>query len=148
MKTQRHARIIDLISRYEIETQEELASLLQERGFSVTQATVSRDIRQLQLMKIARGEGRAVYTAGASYANDGDRFRQILKTAFVSADVSANMLVIHTVSGMAMAACAALDACDWPEMLGTIAGDDTIFAVIRSEEEAGLIVERIKGLIR
>ena len=112
----------------------------------MTQATISRDIRQLQLTKNIGPDGRAVYMTEYDEANTGGKYRQIFKNSFVSAEYASNMIVIHTVQGMAMAACAALDAYDWPEMLGTIAGDDTIFVVVRNESEAASLTERIKSL--
>ena len=149
MKNARHEQILKLIRRYEIETQEELALRLNESGFAVTQATVSRDIRQLQLHKTAGAGGKQRYSADISESiTDSERFSRILRDAYVSADVSFNILVIHTVSGMAMAAAAALDSFDWPEFLGSIAGDDTIIAVIRSPEDAEAALGRISGIVQ
>ena len=137
MKNARHQQILMLIRKYNIETQEELADLLNKTGFSVTQATVSRDIRQLQLQKVHTEGGRQKYVLASEDSVDlGQRYRRVLKDAFVSMDISGNIAVLHTVSGMAMAAAAALDSLDWSEVLGCIAGDDTIFAVLRSPEEA------------
>ena len=148
MKNARHEQILKLIRQYSIETQEELAAKLNETGFTVTQATVSRDIRQLQLRKVQSSGGRLRYAADAFDAPDyGKKYQRVLKEAFVSMDVSVNMLVIHTVSGMAMACGAALDSFDWPELIGCIAGDDTIFAVIRSPEDAGEVRERIEEIV-
>ena len=146
MKNARHEEILKIIEDFDIETQEELAAKLQERGFFVTQATISRDIRQLQLTKHSGPDGRAVYMSETDDSNTGSRYRQILRNSFVSAESASNMIVIHTVSGMAMGASAALDAYDWPEMLGTIAGDDTIFAVVRTESEAVILAEKIRSL--
>ena len=140
---------MEIISAREVETQEELAHLLCRAGFNVTQATVSRDIKQLNLRKVPSASGRQCYAAAAAKESfDGDRLAGILRAGFVSMEAASNILVIKTVSGMAMAACAALDAFDWPEMLGTIAGDDTIFAVVRNEKETAVLLERIRLLSR
>ncbi len=149
MKNGRHEQILKLIRLYEIETQEELAARLNESGFAVTQATVSRDIRQLQLRKTQGPGGKFRYTADYPDASSfGKRYERVLRDAYVSMDVSFNMLVIHTVSGMAMACAAALDSFDWGELLGCIAGDDTIFAVIRSPDDADAVMQRIGKIVR
>ena len=149
MKNARHEKIIELIGLFDIETQEELAARLNESGFAVTQATVSRDIRQLQLVKTPGRDGRLRYAADAGDGSKlGTKYRQVLKAAFVSMDISANILVLHTVSGMAMAAAAALDSFDWPELLGCIAGDDTIIAVIRAPGDAETVLGRIGGIVK
>ena len=145
MKNARHEQILQLIGIYDIETQEELAEKLNEKGFTVTQATVSRDIRQLQLRKITESDGKSHYALGGGYHVDLSRkYKRVLKDAFVSADHAGNIIVIHTVSGMAMAAAAALDSLDWGEILGCIAGDDTIMVVIREPDEATDIIKRIR----
>ena len=126
MKTQRHAKIIELISKYSIETQEELAARLQEAGYQVTQATVSRDIRELKLTKMASEDGRQkymVYQERDDVTNQ--KYVRVLRDGFLSMDMAQNILVIKTVSGMAMAVAAALDAMRWSEIVGCIAGDDT-----------------------
>ena len=149
MKNARHERILELIRDYEIETQEELAAYLNESGFSVTQATVSRDIRQLLLTKAPNAAGRMRYTVSAAGAGStAGRFKRALKDAFVSMDVSGNILVMHTVSGMAMAAAAALDSFGWEELLGCIAGDDTVMAVIRRPEDAGTVRDSITAIVK
>lgn len=147
MKNARHEQILQLIETYNIETQEELAEKLNEKGFTVTQATVSRDIRQLQLQKITESDGRSHYAFGGVYHEDlSRRYKRVLHDAFVSADHAGNIIVIHTVSGMAMAAAAALDSLDWREVLGCIAGDDTIMVVIREPETAQKIIKRIRSV--
>ncbi|MBQ6376999.1 MAG: arginine repressor [Lachnospiraceae bacterium] len=148
MKNARHQQILKLIQKYSIGTQEELAACLNESGFTVTQATVSRDIRQLRLHKAPDENGRLRYVFDSGDSPDiAKRYRDVLKASYVSMDVSFNILVMHTVSGMAMAAAAALDSLDWPEILGCIAGDDTIFIVIRSPEDAENLIFRIKEMI-
>lgn len=149
MKNARHEQILKLIRLYDIETQEELAQHLNKSGFAVTQATVSRDIRQLQLHKIQMPGGKFRYTAEFQEGiYNAERYERVLRAAFVSMDVSFNILVLHTVSGMAMAAAAALDSFDWPELLGSIAGDDTIIAVIRSPEDVSAVLEKIGQIVK
>ena len=137
MKTGRHAKILELIEQYEIETQEELLGLLQQEGYQVTQATVSRDIRQLKLMKVSRNNGRQKYAA-VQDTNEplSEKYVRVLKDGFVSMDMAQNILVIKTVSGMASAVCASIDAMQIDGIVGSIAGDDTIMCAIRTVEEA------------
>ena len=126
MKAERHAKVIELIRKYNIETQEELADRLNSEGYNVTQATVSRDIRELKLTKVSDGTGRQKYVAlDGKDSSMSDKFIRILKEAYVSVDMAQNILVVKTVSGMAMAVAAAIDAMPWPELVGCIAGDDT-----------------------
>ena len=129
MKIERHSQIIRLISQYDIETQEELAEKLNESGFQVTQATVSRDIRELKLTKISKPGG------GSRYA------------VLQSMDLAQNILVVKTVSGMAMAAAAALDEMQIPEIVGSIAGDNTLMCVARSVDEGLVLMEKIRKMI-
>lgn len=148
MKKDRHLKIIELIKMYNIETQEELAERLQAAGFDVTQATVSRDIRQLKLSKVPMPGGKQCYAVTAS---DGeylaDKYVRVLKDGFVSMDMAQNILVIKTVSGMAMAVAAALDAMKFHEIVGCIAGDDTVMCAVRSVEENIILMEKIGELI-
>ncbi len=137
MNKDRHDKIIEIINNREVETQEQLVSLLQEAGFDVTQATVSRDIRQMKLTKQVIDGGRQKYvitTADPEVMHD--KYVNVLKAGFVSCEVAQNILVIKTVSGMAMALATAIDALNIPEIVGCIAGDDTIFAAIKSNEDA------------
>lgn len=148
MKNYRHQKIMDIIRSSEVETQEELARLLREAGFTVTQATVSRDIKQLNLKKIPSSSGRQCYAAsGTKETVDGDRLVGILKAGFVSMEAASNILVIKTVSGMAMAVAAAIDALSIPKMVGCIAGDDTIMCAIRSCDDIEAVTEAIEKLI-
>ena len=144
MKRQRHEVVVDLINKYDIETQEELAAYLKEEGFEVTQATVSRDIRELKLSKIATGNGKQKYII---LKNDdshlGDKYIRVLRDGFVSMNMAQNILVIKTVQGMAMAVAAALDAMKFPEIVGCIAGDDTIMAAIKSTDETKVVIDKI-----
>lgn len=148
MKIARHAQILELIGRYDIETQEELAVRLNESGFQVTQATVSRDIRQLKLTKVAGEDGKAKYAATSPKNEEyAKRYVRVLADALISIDAAENILVIKTVAGMAMAAAAALDELSIPEVVGCIAGDNTIIGVIRSKKEAFVVMDKLKKII-
>ena len=148
MKTERHARIIDLIGKYDVETQEELADYLQKEGYRVTQATISRDIRELKLTKVAGNDGKQKYTLmyeGISGLNE--KYLRVLRDGFVSMDMAQNILIVKTVSGMAMAVAAALDKMHWPEIAGCIAGDDTIMCAVRSVDETIQVMGKIRKVI-
>lgn len=149
MKTVRQVTILDIIEKNDIETQEELADALRMRGIQVTQATVSRDIKELRLLKVLTPMGSYKY-ATADKAENGlnDRFIRMLAESVLSVAASANMIVVKTLSGSAAVAAEALDSFRWPEVLGTIAGDNTIFMVARSQEEVALIVERIQDMMK
>ncbi len=148
MKRQRHEVVVDLINKYDIETQEELAAYLKAEGFEVTQATVSRDIRELKLSKIATGNGKQKYII---LKNDdshlGDKYIRVLRDGFVSINKAQNIVVIKTVTGMAMAVAAALDAMKLQEIVGCIAGDDTIMAAIHTSEEADIVIDKITDIV-
>lgn len=145
MKSTRHRKILELIEEHEIETQEELAKWLNQAGYQVTQATVSRDIRQLQLTKIATKDGKQKYTVieTKEKAMD-DRHYRILHDCILSIEIAMNQLVIKTSTGMAMAVGAALDAMELEEMMGCIAGDDTILCIAKNEKNALKLLERLK----
>ena len=148
MKTARQAEILKLIHQYEIDTQEELAQKLNERGFRVTQATVSRDIREMKLTKVAGENGKTRYTLlQAREQNEAARYVRVLRDAVLSIDMAENLLVIHTAPGMAMAAGAVLDEMEWNEIVGCIAGDNTIFCAIRSTEEALQVRKRLQKML-
>lgn len=148
MKKNRHAKIVELIEQYEIETQEELADRLREAGYPVTQATVSRDIRELKLSKLPSGSGRLKYVAfRQDEAHLGDKYIRVLKEGYVSMEPAQNLLVIRTVSGMAMAVAAAVDALKLEEIVGCIAGDNTIMAVMRSAQDAVIVREKLQKMI-
>ena len=148
MKVDRHAKIVELIGKYEIETQEELAEYLTKAGYQVTQATVSRDIRELKLTKMAvNGRQRYVVVPGSS-DHMGDKYIGILRDSFLSMEMAQNILVVKTVAGMAMAAAAALDALHWQEIVGCIAGDDTIFCAVRSVDDTMIVMEKLRKAIR
>ena len=148
MKIQRHAKIVELINKYDIATQEELARRLKEAGFRVTQATVSRDIRELRLTKIAVNGGKQKYMVMNNQSSELDeKYLRILREGFLSMDMAQNILVIRTVSGMAMAVAAAMDALNWKEIAGCIAGDDTIMCAIRSVDDTLLVMDKIQKIL-
>lgn len=148
MKAQRHAKIVELIHQYDIDTQEELARRLQEAGFRVTQATVSRDIREMKLTKVSVDGKKQKYVVMNRQGREMDeKYLRVLREGFVSMEMAQNILVIRTVSGMAMAVAAALDALNWKEIAGCIAGDDTIMCAIRSAEETLLVMDKIKKIL-
>ena len=148
MKKQRQGTILDIIRKVDVDTQEELAEMLRERGFKVTQATVSRDIRELELSKVATPDGRQKYVQMPQNSPlMEDRYIRVLRDGFVGMDVAQNLLVIRTASGMAMAVAATLDSLSLPEVVGCIAGDDTIFVAARSQEEAFALSEKLTELL-
>ena len=148
MKVNRHAKIIELINMYQIETQEELATYLNQEGFKVTQATVSRDIRDLKLTKVPSEDGKqrfAVHQSAGSSMND--KYIRVLRDGYVSMDMAQNILVVKTVGGMAMAVAAAIDAMQWNEVVGSIAGDDTIMCAIRTNEDTAKVMDKISKIV-
>ena len=148
MKLARHAKILELIETYEIETQDELAQKLCEEGFNVTQATVSRDIREMKLTKIATEKGRQKYAVISSHDSEvTERMTRVFKEAVVKMDYAQNILVVKTLGGMGMAVAVALDNMQNAEILGTIAGDDTVFCVVRNHNQAAVIIEKLYRII-
>lgn len=147
MKKKRHDKILEIINNHEIDTQGELAQLLRGSGFNVTQATVSRDIRELGLVKVTASGGRQKYQAAKPVNEQKNRLIRVLKDSVQSVDQAQNILVIKTGSGMAMAAAAALDHLEYPEVVGSIAGDDTIMAAVRTSEETVLLMEKIRRML-
>ena len=147
MKLERHSKIVELIGKYEIETQEELAEYLNREGYNVTQATVSRDIRELKLSKIQTEGGRQKYAVFHPQTTFNDKYIRILHDSFLSMDMAQNILVIKTVSGMAMAVGAALDSMQFPELIGCIAGDDTVMCAVRTVDDTIVLMDKIKKLI-
>ena len=137
MKNKRQARIIELIIEKSIETQEELSDILRSEGFMVTQATVSRDIRELKLVKTVSSEGKFRYSHGKESSGKGNvKQSDILSTAVVSVDSAGNITVVKTITGMASGAAAAIDLMHHEKIVGSVAGDDTIIIVTRSEASA------------
>lgn len=147
MKNKRQSKIIELIKEYEIDTQEELAARLQEEGIHVTQATVSRDIRELKLTKMATEKGRQRYTILAREEESRDKHVRILREGFVGMDAASHLLVIKTGPGMAMAAAAAIDAIGFEDLIGSIAGDDTIFCAVKKAESVEKMMEKVRMLL-
>ena len=148
MKIERQAKILELIVKNEIGTQEELTARLDEAGFNATQATVSRDIREMKLTKVADAAGKLRYVAYKTTEDDmNEKYIRIFLDGFVSMDNAQNILVVKTVSGMAMAVAAALDHMDYPEIVGSIAGDDTIMCAIRSMDDTVALMSKLKKLI-
>ena len=148
MKTERHAKIIELITKYDIETQEELAEKLREAGFKVTQATVSRDIRELKLSKVPVANGKQKYALFQKNENElNAKYIRIFRDGFVQMDMAQNILVIKTVSGMAMAVAAALDSMGLSEIVGCIAGDDVILCAIRSVDDTIVVMQKLNKLL-
>ena len=138
MKNDRQTAILDIISAETIETQDQLLDRLSKRGFSATQATVSRDIKQLDLIKEPIGGGRLRYTVSAHKIklNIAGRLRLILRESIVGVDYAQNIVVLRTMPGLAGAAGAAFDSMEIPTMLGSIAGDDTVMMVMRTTTDA------------
>ena len=149
MKQRRHKKIIELIGQYDIETQDELADLLIREGFQVTQATVSRDIRELKLSKVPGQKGRQKYILLSPQEHQmAQKYVGILREAFLSMDCAQNILVVKTVSGMAMAVGAALDSIGWKEIVGRIAGDDTVMGAIRTAEDTKTVMAELEKIVR
>jgi len=149
MKSVRHNLILEIIEAKDIETQEELANELNRRGVKVTQATVSRDIKELRLLKVLSSGGRYKY-ATVEYAEKGmnDRFIRILSESMLSVEAANNLVVIKTISASAGAAAEAIDSLKWPEVLGSIAGDNTILIITRTNEAAEAILGRFGTLLK
>lgn len=144
MKTKRQTKILELIRNNEIETQEELQAHLIESGFAVTQATVSRDIRDMKLTKISTNDGKQKYVVLNDNTEDlSEKYVRVLREGYVSMDMAQNILVIKTVSGMAGAVCASIDAMNIHEIVGSIAGDDTIMCAIRTTEDTVHIMKKL-----
>jgi len=136
MKSIRHGKIIELINENVIETQDDLVKRLRDSGFKVTQATVSRDIKNLKLTKIPTSDGKQKYVILKPDGDDlTEKYKDILRAGYVSMDQAQNIMVVKTVPGMAMAVAAAIDSMEWSEVVGCIAGDDNIFCALRNVED-------------
>lgn len=147
MKVERQSKIIDLITHFEIDTQEELAHRLTESGFDVTQATISRDIRDLKLTKATDGNGKQKYIVmPTKQSNLNEKYIRIFRNGYNGIDRAQGMVVVKTLTGMAMAVAAAIDAMNFEEIVGSIAGDDTIFCATRSDSEGISLMEKLKKL--
>ena len=148
MRNKRHEAILTLIKQQNIETQQDLTVALASVGFDVTQATVSRDIKELRLVKKLNVDGKYVYAPHTQSSDEGvsDKMSNILRQSIVSVDYALNTIVIKTLTGMAQGAASVLDAMQFSECLGTIAGDDTIFVTARSEEAAQKLTKKLKNM--
>ena len=147
MKANRQEKIIEIIAEHDVETQEELAKLLNQAGYNVTQATVSRDIKALRLEKVSDGR-KNKYIYPVNKLSEQNKYLSILKDGYVHMDQASNLVVIKTVSGMAMAVAAALDHMKLDEVVGTIAGDDTIMCATRSQTEAESLIIKIREMLK
>ena len=151
MKSARHQAILDLIEKHPIDRQEDLLAHLREAGFDVTQATVSRDIRDLQLVKVADGSGRYRYMPAATsgkVAHSPSRFEMIFRESVLKVDCAGHMVLVKCFSGMANAACEVFDAKQWRNVVGTLSGDDTFFILMRTEEDATAICKALQQYVR
>lgn len=144
MKNLRHKTILEIINTNDIETQETLQEELVKRGFNVAQPTISRDIQELRLIKAAIGDGRYKYIQSE---NHDVRFSNLLIQTMISVDYAMNIVVVKCHTGMAQAACAMLDSMNYNQILGTIAGDDTIFILLKNEESARQLMLSLKKII-
>lgn len=147
-KNIRHEKILALISEYDISTQEQLTQKLTECGFEVTQATVSRDIKAMNLVKIQDSNGQYKYSAVNDESKSGTKYDAILAHSVTGVDYAMNITVVHCHAGMANAACASIDALDFNKSVGTIAGDDTIFILNRTEDTARELADTIRSIIK
>ncbi|HIZ47736.1 arginine repressor [uncultured Subdoligranulum sp.] len=151
LKSARHQAILDLIEKHPIDRQEELLTHLRQAGFDVTQATVSRDIRDLQLVKVADADGRYRYmpaAASGKVTHSPSRFEMIFRESVLKVDYAGHMVLVKCFSGMANAACEVFDAKQWNQVVGTLSGDDTFFILMRTEESAAEICKTLQQYAR
>ena len=149
MKYDRHAKILEIIDKNIIETQDELTEKLKEAGIEVTQATVSRDIKELRLIKVLSADGHYRYAPfSGTDSIISNKLLTVFTESFVSCDYANNIVVVKTLPGMAQASASAIDSMRWPEIIGTIAGDDTIMIVCRAEKIAEEIVNKFNKMIK
>ena len=151
LKSARHQAILDLIEKHPIDRQEDLLAHLREAGFDVTQATVSRDIRDLQLVKVADSDGRSRYmpaAASGKVTHSPSRFEMIFRESVLKVDYAGHMVLVKCFSGMANAACEVFDAKQWNNVVGTLSGDDTFFILMRTEEDAAEICQALQQYAR
>ena len=148
MKTNRQSKIIAIIQKNELETQDELSALLEKDGFCVTRATVSRDIRELKLTKIPTAVGSQKYAVITDAPeNLSKKYERVLREGFLSMDMAQNILIIKTVSGMASAVCAAIDAMKMREIIVSIAGDDRSICAIRTVDDTYAVMKKIRRIV-
>jgi len=149
MKYNRHAKILELIEKFAVETQEELAEKLKALGMDVTQATVSRDIKELRLIKVLNENGQYRYASITQTDNTtSNRLLTIFTESFVSSDYANNIVIVKTLPGMAQASASAIDSLKWSEIVGTIAGDDTIMIICRAEKIAEEMVNKFSRMMK
>lgn len=149
MKAQRHIKIRELITNNEIETQDDLVEQLRAAGFHVTQATISRDIKELHLIKAPLDDGRYKYSLPADQRyNPLQRLKRALGDHFVHIDYTENLVVLKSLPGTASAIGALIDSLEWSEVMGTICGDDTILIICRTKEHSGQVVSQILEMLR
>jgi transcriptional regulator of arginine metabolism len=148
MKIARHTKILEIIENNDVETQEELAGLLKKEGFNVTQATISRDIREMKLTKILNENGKQKYSAiNGNDSELSERLIRVFRDAVVKFDYAQNMIVIKTLDGMGMAVAVAIDNLKSSDIIGSIAGDDTVFCVARTHNQAVEFVQKLSHII-
>lgn len=149
MKAARHQRILEIIAKQDVETQEELAGLLRESGINVTQATVSRDIKELRLFKVLGESGVSRYAAAERGRDDiNERLIRLFSESVLNIDHAGNMIVIKTLSGAANAAAQTIDSLNWPAILGTLAGDDTILIIVRETHHVQEVQDRFTSMMK
>ena len=148
MKGLRHAKIREIVEQNIIETQEELAEALNRQGIKVTQATVSRDIKELMLLKVPKGDGqyRYAFPAEAQVNFSQSRMARNFQDSVINIDSSQNIIVLRTIPGAAQSVASTIDYLKWPEILGTVAGDDTIFVLIKSAEAMQAVIGKFQAL--
>lgn len=147
-KAQRHIKIRELITQNNIETQDDLVDELRNLGYNVTQATVSRDIKELHLVKVPMADGRYKYSLPADQRfNPLEKLRRLIMDAFIRIDIASHFIVLKTLPGNANAVGALIDHLDWDEILGTICGDDTILIICRTEEEAEKMKDQLLDML-
>ena len=147
IKQQRQQAILNIIRRDDVETQAELLDLLRAEHFEATQATLSRDIRALGLVKVRNQEGKTLYAEASASALGVTKFHALFADAAEKVDFAGNVVVVKCAAGMANAVCAAMDSLQWESVVGTLAGDDTIFCVIRTPGEAESLAGELKGML-
>ena len=149
MKSARQIAILEIIAERAVETQEDLADALRRRGFQVTQATVSRDIKELRLAKVLSADGAYRYATSDKNENSlNERLIRMFSETVISMSSAYNQIIIKTLSASANIAAETIDSLQWPEILGTIAGDNTILMIVRTIEEVQPVMERLSAMVR
>ena len=148
MKHDRQSEIIAILADKEVETQEELSECLRERGYLTTQATVSRDIREMKLIKISNGKGKYIYSLPRTEQNAmSAKFRNLLTQTVEKLDMANNIVVVKTISGMAQGAAAAIDSAGRTDIVGSVAGDDTVIIVMRTNDSARALIDELSDIL-